>query len=202
MDGWIYVFLWKALQHLQQNCEIMLEFSIFLSPNTTTNTSNSYQKALFCSHPSTGHFPKDFCLVHMIFSKLQTISNVLFWRAVACSVFSWWLTHNIRQCKRGLQLPRSYPGLLCDLTHDYTPHSWSYLSWSTPPGEGHNGVKFLPFVHSLSYDRLVESKLFRDCFVTVSSLLSINNPFSEVLRNLIVIPLIENTRLCHLQITC
>ncbi len=55
--------------------------------------------------------------------------------------------------------------------------------------EGNSGLKFPPFVHNLSDCVFVESKLFRDGFVTFSSLMSNINSFSEVLRDLLC--------LCH-----
>lgn len=46
---------------------------------------------------------------------------------------------------------------------------------STSPGEGNSGVKCSPFVPDLADSRLVQSKLFRNSFKTLSSLLSTSN---------------------------
>ncbi|KAL7827601.1 hypothetical protein SRHO_G00333190 [Serrasalmus rhombeus] len=81
---------------------------------------------------------------------------------VQCSPDGGLMNINISQCERGLQLLRSYPGVLCDLSDYHTPCSWSDLCWSTTPEEGNNGLEFPPFVNSLSDCGLVESKLFRD----------------------------------------
>ncbi len=43
---------------------------------------------------------------------------------------------------------------------------WSDLCWSTTSQEGNSGLEFHPFVHNLSDCGFVESKLFRDGFVT------------------------------------
>lgn len=94
---------------------------------------------------------------------------------VQCSLYGGLM--NISQGERSLQLLRSYPGVLCDLADYYTHCSLSDLCWSTTPGEGNNGLEFPPFVHNLSDCGLGESKLFRDVFVTFSSLMSIINLF-------------------------
>ncbi len=127
-------------------------------------------------------------LVHMIFSK-----QFSFWRTEA---FFLQLCHahhgcpvspdgglmniNINQCEKGLYLLRSYQ-----------PHRllhvllWSDLCWSTTSREGKSSLEFPPFVHNLSDCGFVESKLFRDSFVTFSSLMSNINSFPEVLSNLL-----------------
>ncbi len=43
---------------------------------------------------------------------------------------------------------------------------WSDLCWSTTSQEGNSGLEFPPFVHNLSDCGFMESKLFRDGFVT------------------------------------
>ncbi len=55
---------------------------------------------------------------------------------------------------------------------------------ATASWEGNSGLEFPPFVHNLSDCGFVESKLFRDGFVTFSSLMSNINSFSEVLSDL------------------
>ncbi len=49
---------------------------------------------------------------------------------------------------------------------------WGDLCWSTTSQEGNSGLEFPPFVHNLSDCGFVESKLFRDGFVTCSRLMS------------------------------
>ena len=56
--------------------------------------------------------------------------------------------------------------------------------WTTAPGNSNNGVEFSPFVHYLSDGGLVSPNIFRSGFVTLSIPMSIDNSFSEVLRNL------------------
>ncbi len=51
--------------------------------------------------------------------------------------------------------------------------------------EGNSGLEFPPFVHNLSDCGFVESKIFRDGFVTFSILMSNSNSFSEVLSDLL-----------------
>ncbi len=53
----------------------------------------------------------------------------------------------------------------------------SDLCWLTTLGEGNSGLEFPPFVHNLSDCGFVESKLFRDGFLTFSSLMSDSNSF-------------------------
>ena len=55
----------------------------------------------------------------------------------------------------------------------------------TTPGESNNGAGFPPFVDYLPDSGLVEPKVFRHGFVTFSSLVSIDNLFSEVPGNLL-----------------
>ncbi len=62
---------------------------------------------------------------------------------------------------------------------------WGDLCWLTTSREGNNGLEFPPFVHSLCDCGFVESKLFRDGFVTFSSLMSNISSFSDVLSNLL-----------------
>ena len=59
------------------------------------------------------------------------------------------------------------------------------MEYYTTPGEGNNGAEFPPFVDYLPDSGLVEPKVFRDGFVTFSSLVSIDNLFSEVPGNLL-----------------
>lgn len=59
------------------------------------------------------------------------------------------------------------------------------LCGSTTPGECNSGLEYPPFVHNLSDCGTVESKLFWDDFVTLSSFMSINNPLPEFLRELL-----------------
>ncbi len=68
---------------------------------------------------------------------------------------------------------------------------WSFATlWTiTSLAEGNSGLEFLQFVHNLSDCGFVESKLFRDGFVSFSSLMSNINSFSKVLGDLLC--------LCH-----
>ncbi len=56
---------------------------------------------------------------------------------------------------------------------------------STTSREGNGGLEFSPFVHNLSDFGFVETKLFRDGFVTFSSLMSNINSYCKVLSNLL-----------------
>lgn len=47
---------------------------------------------------------------------------------------------------------------------------WGDLGWPTTPGEDGNGAKLSPIVHNLPDIGLVESKLFGNSFIAVSSL--------------------------------
>ncbi len=79
---------------------------------------------------------------------------------------------NISQCEKGLYLLRSYqPRRLLHVL------LWSDLCWSTTSREGKSSLEFPPFVHNLSDCGFVEYKLFRDSFVTFSSLMSNINFF-------------------------
>lgn len=55
----------------------------------------------------------------------------------------------------------------------------------TTPSVSNSSAEFPPFVYYQPHSGLVGTKLFRNGCVTVSSLVSINNSFSEVLNNLI-----------------
>lgn len=82
---------------------------------------------------------------------------------------------------------------------NYTSCSWSDLCWSTTPIEGSHGLKFPPFIHTLSNYGLVEFKVFRDGFVTLSSLVSINQSLRDVTIATINI---NSTNACEFSATC
>ena len=83
-----------------------------------------------------------------------------------------------------IEAGRCYPGVLCDPLENDTSCSWSDFCWKTTPGESNNGAEYPPFVDYLPDSGLVEPKLFREGFVTFSSLVSINL-FSELPGNLL-----------------
>ncbi len=92
---------------------------------------------------------------------------------------------NISQSEKGLWLLRSYPENFCNLA-DYHSFCFGVIFVGQPLGQPLNsGLEFPPLVHNLSDCGFLESKLFRDGFVTLSILMSNINSFSEVLSNLL-----------------
>lgn len=73
---------------------------------------------------------------------------------------------------------------LSDLQNNYTP-CYCVPCWSTTPVEEDNGSGCSPFVHHLPDSQSVVSRLSRNSFVPISSLVSTNNSSSKVFRNVL-----------------
>lgn len=89
---------------------------------------------------------------------------------------------------------KCFLGALWDFLKYFTPCSWDD-AWSTTPGEGNNSCFHLP-PYDLRDSGLVKYTLFGNSFVIFSSLMSINNCFSKVFRNLLFQPWHTSMPLC------
>lgn len=119
----------------------MLEYSVFLFLNIVFLLQT--KKLYFYLICLQNIFAIALWLVQVIFSTLQTCSNVLFrqqWLSgtLPCNTYS--VPHselmniNITQSERGLKLFKYYSLFLCIIADFYMPCSQSDLCWMTMPG--------------------------------------------------------------------
>lgn len=84
------------------------------------------------------------------------------------------------------KLTFTYEKLAFSFLRHYPEVLWSYcvLAWPTSHVENNHSIQMEAIQHHLPDSGLVTSKLFENNMKTTSRLVSINNCFSEVLRNL------------------
>ncbi len=147
---------------------LQLECSVFFSQNIIASHVNQY--VLFWFHPSIKPFSNSPLACPHLF--LESSSFLL--ATLPCTpllsvllmVGSWtWTLANVRKAFSCLEVTQW-------TFASFTRSARSDLCWSTTSQEGNRGLEFPPFVHNLSDCGFVESKHFRDGFVTFSSLMS------------------------------